>query len=154
MALPRRVDCHQAEYSPFVRFDVDSDRADHSAVREKYQRVIGRIAFIGGIGIILEMVSSTLPMVLLEYAPLPNIVIAGPFTQAPRRSELHTVRAHRATLLLCRKRSQPAPLLSQEYPGNADSYRAEIVCCTRKCAIKSTGGRSIWPSQPFSGTGY
>ena len=88
------------------------DRADDCVIGKEDQRVIGGLALIRPTGIVLAVVFRSLAIVLVENAPLTNIVIAGPFVGAPRGAELETSRTHVAALLLFRKRSRPAPLLS------------------------------------------
>jgi hypothetical protein len=80
---PPRVIGNQAEHcDALLELEVDPDRADDHVICKQDQRVIRGLVLIWPTGIVLAVVFRSLAIVLVENAPLPNIVIAGPIRQS------------------------------------------------------------------------
>ena len=104
LPLPGVINGDESEDGSTIVLDVDPDGADDTPVGEKDQRMICGIVLVRIIGIVLEIVRRALAVVFLEQATPTDVVVANPFTRAPRSAELKTSRAHRAALLLFRER--------------------------------------------------
>jgi len=104
LPLPGVINGDESEDGSTIVLDVDPDGADDTPVGEKDQRMICGIVLVRIIWIVLEIVRRALAVVFLEQATPTDVVVANPFTRAPRSAELKTSRAHRAALLLFRER--------------------------------------------------